>query len=105
MNLLDLAGGRASGPFNEVVMAGAGHRVRLTLTTSPGPWHHHPNTPETFIVLQGVLRLEFRDGTRMDLGPGTAYSVPAGVSHRSLSARAVSVSVEVQDQQVVLEDG
>jgi hypothetical protein len=25
-------------------------------------WHHHDNTDETFIVLDGTLRIDFRDG-------------------------------------------
>ena len=104
VNLLELAASKDAGPFNQVFMAGAGHRARLTLTTARGPWHHHPNTPETFIVLEGVLVLEFRDAAAVTLGPGTSLSVPAGVSHRSGSVRAVSVSLEVEDQQVVLEE-
>ena len=104
VNLLELAASRDSGPFNQVFMSGAGHRARLTLTTSQGPWHHHPNTPETFIVLDGTLTLEFRNAAAATLYPGMSLTVPVGVSHRSSSVKAVSVSLEVEDQQVVLED-
>jgi mannose-6-phosphate isomerase-like protein (cupin superfamily) len=104
VNLLELAASRDAGPFNQVFMAGAGHRARLTLTTSIGPWHHHPNTPETFIVLEGLLMLEFRDASAVTLCPGMSLNVPAGVSHRSSSIRAVSVSLETEDQQAVLEE-
>jgi len=38
-------------------------RARLTLTPSQGPWHRHPDTPETFIVLKGVPVPEVRGGT------------------------------------------
>ena len=107
VDLLALAAGQAQGPYNHVFMQGCGHRARLTLTTSPGPWHHHPNTPETFIVLEGVLVLEFRDGQSVRLSAASALTVPLGVSHRSMpeggSGRAVSVSLEVQEQQVILE--
>ncbi|CAM3592666.1 Cupin type-2 domain-containing protein [Deinococcus saxicola] len=107
VDLLALTAEVAQGPYNHVFMAGAGHRARLTLSTAPGPWHHHPNTPETFLVLEGVLVLEFRDGRAVKLPAGSALSVPTGVSHRSMpgggSGRAVSVSLEAQDQQVILE--
>lgn len=103
IDLLELAVSVEAGPFNHIFMAGAGQRARLSVTTSPGPWHHHPNTPETFIVLEGVLALEFRDGSAVTLRPGMALSVPAGVSHRSMSVRAVTVSLEAEDQQVVIE--
>lgn len=104
LDLLDWAAQIPQGPHNHVFAAGAGHRARLTLTTGVGPWHHHPNTPETFIVLEGVLRLEFRTAPPVILRPGMALSVPVGVVHRSSSHRAVSVSLETEDQQVVLEE-
>ena len=109
VNLLELAASRDAGPFNQVFMSGAGHRARLTLTTSQGPWHHHPNTPETFIVLEGTLALEFRNAAAVTLCPGMSLTVPVGVSHRSScvpisGGRAVSVSLEREDQQVVLEE-
>ena len=104
VNLLELAATRDAWPFNQVFMAGAGHRARLTLTTTPGPWHHHPNTPETFIVLEGQLVLEFRNAAVVTLGPGMSFTVPAGASHRSSAVRAASVSLETADQQVMLEE-
>jgi len=107
VNLLLLAADQPAGPYNHIFMASSGHRARLTLTTSPGPWHHHPNTPETFIVLDGVLVLEFRDGSAVRLPAGSTLTVPLGVTHRSMpegrSGRAVSVSLEAQDQQIILE--
>ena len=33
-------------------------------------WHDHKNTDETFIVLEGDLRIDFRDGARSS--PSTA---------------------------------
>jgi len=44
-------------------------------------WHDHPETDETFIVLDGRLRLDFRDGS-VTLGPGEMFVVPKGVEHK-----------------------
>ena len=44
-------------------------------------WHDHPETDETFIVLEGRLRLDFRDGS-VTLGPGEMFVVPKGVEHK-----------------------
>jgi mannose-6-phosphate isomerase-like protein (cupin superfamily) len=44
-------------------------------------WHDHPDTDETFIVLDGSLRIEFRDG-HVVVNPGEMYVVQAGVEHR-----------------------
>lgn len=44
-------------------------------------WHDHKDTDETFIVLKGSLRIEFRDGC-VQLGEGEMYVVPKGVEHK-----------------------
>ena len=44
-------------------------------------WHHHPDTDEAFIVLDGHLRIDFRDG-KVDLMPGEMFVVPKGVEHK-----------------------
>ena len=48
-------------------------------------WHHHPDTDETFIVLDGHLRIDFRDGA-VDLKPGEMFVVPKGVDHKPFAA-------------------
>jgi len=44
-------------------------------------WHDHKNTDETFIVLDGNLRIDFRDG-HVTLKNGEMYVVPKGVEHK-----------------------
>ena len=44
-------------------------------------WHDHPETDETFIVLEGTLRIDFRDDFVL-VGPGEMYVVPKGVEHK-----------------------
>ena len=44
-------------------------------------WHHHPDTDETFIVLDGHLRIDFRDGA-VELKAGEMFVVPRGVEHK-----------------------
>ncbi|QVQ26510.1 cupin domain-containing protein [Achromobacter deleyi] len=44
-------------------------------------WHAHPDTDETFIVIQGHLRIELRDG-HVELGPGEMTVIPKGVEHK-----------------------
>ena len=41
-------------------------------------WHQHEDTDETFIVLEGNLRIDFRDGP-VQLSQGEMYVVPKGV--------------------------
>ena len=44
-------------------------------------WHDHKDTDETFIVLEGRLRIDFRDGA-VSLSAGEMFVVPKGVEHK-----------------------
>ena len=44
-------------------------------------WHSHGDSDETFLVIEGELRIDFRDGT-VTLGPGELFVVPRGVEHK-----------------------
>lgn len=44
-------------------------------------WHDHKDTDETFIVLAGHLRIDFRDD-HVELSEGEMYVVPKGVEHK-----------------------
>ncbi len=44
-------------------------------------WHSHADTDEAFLVLEGQLRIDMRDGAVL-LGPGELYVVPKGVEHK-----------------------
>ena len=53
-------------------------------------WHAHADTDEAFLVLEGDLAIEFRDG-EVRLGPGEMFVVPKGVEHRPVAARECCV--------------
>ena len=44
-------------------------------------WHSHADTDEAFLVLEGVLRIEFRDGA-VELAAGEMFVVPKGKEHK-----------------------
>jgi len=44
-------------------------------------WHDHKDTDEVFIVIEGTMSIEFRDGI-VDLGEGELCVVPKGVEHK-----------------------
>jgi mannose-6-phosphate isomerase-like protein (cupin superfamily) len=43
-------------------------------------WHSHPDSDDFFLVLDGRVTIQLRDGD-VELGPGDLYVVPAGVEH------------------------
>ncbi|HXW28259.1 MAG TPA: cupin domain-containing protein [Xanthobacteraceae bacterium] len=53
-------------------------------------WHHHETTDETFIVLEGVLRIHFRDGA-VSVSAGEMFVVPKGVEHRPYAENEVKL--------------
>jgi mannose-6-phosphate isomerase-like protein (cupin superfamily) len=53
-------------------------------------WHTHADTDETFIVLDGELRIDLRDGAVM-IGPGEMYVVKKGVEHKPSAEREVKL--------------
>lgn len=44
-------------------------------------WHDHADTDEAFIVLDGEMTIEFRDG-KVDLSSGEMFVVPKGIEHK-----------------------
>ena len=58
------------------------HEVRMSVMTEQFPWHHHPDSDETFFGVDGQLVSEFADG-EVTLSPGQCVTVPAGVRHRA----------------------
>jgi len=49
-------------------------------------WHDHAGTDEVFIVLEGEMEIEFRDGV-VRVASGEMYVVPKGVEHRTRAAQ------------------
>ena len=53
-------------------------------------WHSHADTDETFIVLEGQLRIDFRDG-HVTLSAGEMYVVPKGKEHKPYAEKEVKM--------------
>lgn len=53
-------------------------------------WHSHADTDETFIVLGGTLRIDFRDGA-VTINQGEMFVVPKGVEHKPYAETPVQL--------------
>lgn len=53
-------------------------------------WHDHLDTDETFIVLEGQLRIDFRDGHVL-VNAGEMCVVPKGVEHKPCAEQEVKL--------------
>lgn len=55
-------------------------------------WHAHEETDEMFLVLEGELRIDFRDG-EVILKEGEMFVVPKGVEHKPFAKQECCVMV------------
>ena len=53
-------------------------------------WHDHKDTDETFIVIEGDLRIDFRDGA-VHVQAGEMFVVPKGVKHKPYAENEVKL--------------
>ena len=53
-------------------------------------WHNHGDTDEVFIVLDGEMLIELRDG-KVDLKQGELFVVPKGVEHKPYAEKECEI--------------
>jgi len=59
-------------------------------------WHSHPETDETFVVMEGILVMNFRD-RKVKVGAGEMIVIPKGIEHKPSSEngyRAILIEPE-----------
>ena len=80
------------------------HVVRISTMTEAYPWHFHPNSDETFLVVEGRLIIEFENGSR-ELVPGQLLTVPSGVGHRTrpVGGRSVNLTFELAQAETIVD--
>jgi mannose-6-phosphate isomerase-like protein (cupin superfamily) len=67
-----------------------GQHVKLAKLEGEFVWHAHEAEDELFLVVQGSLSIEFRDG-EVALEAGEMLVVPRGVEHRPVAREEVHV--------------
>ena len=58
-----------------------GFQIKLVKLEGDFVWHSHLDTDEAFLVIEGRLRIDFRDGA-VTLDQGEMLVVPRGVEHK-----------------------
>ena len=66
------------------------YQFKLVKIQGEFTWHKHDETDETFLVLEGDMVIEFRDG-RVELSAGEMFVVGKGVEHRPVADRECKV--------------
>ena len=60
------------------------YQFKLARAKGEFVWHRHEDTDEAFLVLDGELEIELRDGA-VRVGAGEMFVVPRGVEHRPVA--------------------
>jgi mannose-6-phosphate isomerase-like protein (cupin superfamily) len=72
-----------------------GQQVKLVKLRDEFVWHHHDSEDELFLVVGGVLRMDYRDAhgfeQHLSVREGEFVIVPHGVEHRPVAEGEVSV--------------
>jgi mannose-6-phosphate isomerase-like protein (cupin superfamily) len=69
--------------------------VRMAVMQGEYPWHYHPDADELFLVVEGLLKIDLKDGRSFSLGPLQMVTIPAGTIHRTSAAiRTVNLCFE-----------
>jgi mannose-6-phosphate isomerase-like protein (cupin superfamily) len=69
----------------EVLAEANGTLIKVAKGTGSTLWHSHDDQDETFILIEGDLTVQLRDGDVV-LGPGDLFVVPKGVEHCPVSS-------------------
>lgn len=89
--------------FNQVLTQVNDHVVRVSVMYEPFVWHKHPNSDETFLVLEGEVLLEL-DEQLVTLLPGQVYTVPCNTPHKTspVGPRSINLTIEHIDLQTTI---
>lgn len=67
-----------------------GQQVKAVKLSGAFHFHHHDHEDELFLVIKGVLKMEFRDRTEV-VKPGEFIIVPRGVEHKPVAEQEVEL--------------
>ena len=78
------------------------HVVRVSIMTEPFYWHLHPNSDESFLVVEGSLYIDL-DTITIELFPGQLFTIPKNTKHRTRpnGNRSVNLTFEYQNIETI----
>jgi mannose-6-phosphate isomerase-like protein (cupin superfamily) len=85
--------------YNNIVVALVNnHVIRRSVMTEAYFWHFHPDSDETFLVMEGSIFIDLEDKT-IELLPNQLFTIPKNVKHltRPNGRRSVNLTFESND--------
>ena len=66
------------------------YQFKLVKIAGEFVWHNHPDTDETFIVIEGTMKIRFRDG-EVGLTAGEMFVIPKRIDHKPVAKNECKV--------------
>ncbi len=78
------------------------HMIRTSVMTESFYWHLHPNSDESFLVIEGSIYIDL-EGRTVELSPGQFFTVPKNTPHRTRprGERSVNITFELQNLETI----
>jgi mannose-6-phosphate isomerase-like protein (cupin superfamily) len=91
-------GGYANFPLAQI----NDHVIRVSVMTEDFYWHLHPNSDETFQVIEGGIFIDLEDST-VELSPGQLFTIPKNIRHRTRPKgnRSVNLTFEYINMETI----
>lgn len=81
------------------------YHVKIAVNDEPYPWHYHCNSDEMLIVLEGTIRVEFKNNISHTLEVHDSIYIPKRTRHRTIPiGRAVNLVIEDIDMETVFDN-
>jgi mannose-6-phosphate isomerase-like protein (cupin superfamily) len=68
------------------------YQFKLVKVEGEFVWHNHPDTDEVFIVIEGELNIELRDGV-VTLSSGELFVIPKGIEHKPVANKECKIMI------------
>jgi len=66
------------------------YQFKLVKIKNEFVWHDHKDTDEVFIVIEGSMKIDFRDG-QVILEQGEMFVIPKGVEHKPFASEECQI--------------
>ena len=109
LTVINLAaeGAASTEPYRNVVINRVNEScLRLAAFEVEYRWHLHPDSDELFIVIDGILEIDFVNAPMLQLKAWDMITIPAGTVHRTRArGRTVNLTFEHLDAGTIFVDG
>lgn len=69
------------------------YQFKLAKIKNEFVWHNHKDTDEVFIVIDGKMKISFKDRNPVELKKGEMFVIPKGIEHKPSAENSCSILI------------